>query len=132
MSRNYDRRTVEALLSVLWDPDVVWGLKQDEVPDPQMPKAKANPAHGNTLGAMMADIQRAWKLADVPTTERRVLVLRHALDWTYQEIGDNQGVTHKAALYRDERGVGRLTAFLNGDKYHDNYESTPSDDGVHV
>ena len=113
----YDRRTVEVLLSTLWDEASVWGVKREEFIDPMMPKAKANPAHGNTLAAMMADIQQAWSKCDIPNRERRVIVLRYGFDWTYEQIGYNQGVTKKAAQLRDERAVGRITAWLNGDNY---------------
>ena len=119
MSRNYDRRTVEALLPTLWDEASVWGIRREEVPDPQMPKSKANPAHGNVLAAMMADVSRAWDRCDVPNKERRVLVLHYGMGWTHAQAGFNQGVPHSTALRRAERGVGRITAWLNGDNYDD-------------
>lgn len=125
----YDRRTVELMLPTLWDGARVWGVQREEVIDPQMPKAKANPAHGNTLGAMMADVQRAWALCDLPYRERRVLVLRYGLDWELEDIGFNQGVPKSTAMRRAERGVGRLTAWLNGKDY-ETTDKTPAADAV--
>jgi DNA-directed RNA polymerase specialized sigma24 family protein len=122
VSRNYDRRSVEALLPTVWDELAAYGLRADDVPDPGMPKAKANPAHSNTLYAMLADIRQAWKRADIPQVERQALLLRFGLGWEYDEIGYNQGVVKSAAHYRVERGVGRMTAWLNGDIYCEDYD----------
>lgn len=128
MSRNYDRRAVEALVPTLWDEVSAYGIKRDDLPDPGMPKAKSNPAHGNTLYAMLADIQSAWKKADLPQVERQALLMRFGLDYTQAEIGQVQGTSHSTALRRIERGIGRLTAWLNGDSYDDEYEPTAEGD----
>ena len=48
-----------------------------------------------------------------------------------KEIAYNQGVTQRAAAYRIERAIGRLTAWLNRDIYHDGYDA-PADEGVTV
>lgn len=113
--RAYDRRTVEVLLPTLWDRDSVWGVTSDIEIDRTMPRAKANPAHGFTLPAMMADIQQAWKYAPLKIKERRALLLAYGMGWTHEEIGYNQGVTRRGAGLRIERGVGRITNWLNGD-----------------
>lgn len=131
MSRNYDRRSVEVLVATVWDEVAAFGIQQDNVPDPGMPKSAKNPAHSNTLYAMLADIREAWKRTDIPQVERQALLLHYGLGWTQKDIAFNQEVNQSTALRRIERGVGRLTAWLNGDAYHDDYDA-PADADVHV
>ena len=119
------RRQVELLLPALWDEDAVWGIQREELPDPQMPKAKANPAHGNTLAAMLADIKQAWRRCDIPNTERRVIVLHYGLDYTYEQVGRVLDVPKSTTIARGERAVGRVTAWLNGGTYIDDEEGGP-------
>lgn len=120
---SYDRESVETLLPSVWDDSYAYGLQQERVPDPGMPKAKANPAHSNTLFAMLGDIRQAWRYTEVPQVERQALLLRFGFGWKEREIGYNQGVSQQAAQQRIERGVGRLTAWLNGDPYIDGYDA---------
>lgn len=129
---SYDRQAVEALVFAIWDKDAAYGIQSERVADPTMPKAKSNPAHSHTLYAMLADIRQAWKYADIPQVERQALLLHYGMGWTPKEIGLNQEVTDRAALYRIERGVGRLTAWLNGHQYHDGYAPVLEDEGVTV
>lgn len=118
----YDRRTVELLLPAVWDEEFAYGMRDQYAPDPDMPKVKSNKAHANTLYAMLADIRRAWDRAPVTMPERRALLLRYGMDWEQTDIAFNQGVTKQAINIRIERGVGRITAWLNGDTYIDGYE----------
>ena len=121
----YDRRLVEQLLPTVWDPTYAFGMANPTAPDPDMPKAKADPKLGGTLYAHLADIQSAWRRADVPLVEARALLLRYGLDWTDKEIAGLDGVTPRAVRYRLERGVGRLTSWLNGSDidYEDDADS---------
>lgn len=128
---SYDRLAVEAIVFAIWDEDAAYGVQNERVPDPGMPKAKANPAHSNTLYAMLADIRQAWRFTDIPQVERQALLLHYGLGWEPKEIAYNQGVTQRAAAYRIERAIGRLTAWLNRDIYHDGYDA-PADEGVTV
>lgn len=121
---SYDRRMVERLLPAVWDHGYDYGMQDEFTPAPDMPKARANKAHGNTLYAHLADIRRAWRKAEVPQVQRQVLVLRYGLDMPVQEIAALLGVSRKTVSRRDDDGIGRVAAWLNGDEYADDYEPT--------
>lgn len=119
---SYDRRAVEHLLPAVWSEVAAYGIQRDDLPDPGMPKAKSNPAHSNTLYAMLADIRQAWKRAPVPFPERQALFAVYALGLTHAEAGHLIECGRSTVSERTVRGVGRITAWLNGDVYDDNYE----------
>ncbi|AXQ61103.1 DNA binding protein [Streptomyces phage Hank144] len=119
---SYNRALVEHILPTVWDAEAAYGLKQENSPDADMPKVKANPKQANTLYAHIADIKRAWRLTDLSLVERQALFLRFAFDEHDDVIAAFQGVTDRAVRYRIERGVGKVTAWLNGDKYIDGYD----------
>jgi DNA-directed RNA polymerase specialized sigma24 family protein len=128
---SYDRRAVEHLLPAVWSEVAAYGIQRDDLPDPGMPKAKSNPAHSNTLYAMLADIRQAWKRAPVPFPERQALFTVYALGLTHNEAGRLIDCDRSTVTRRAERGVGRVTAWLNGDTYDDNYEA-PADADVQL
>ena len=82
--RLYNRDRVEILLTTLWDESVAYGMSQENPVDPTMPRTKANPAHGNDLVAMMADIQRAWKGCALNHKVRSALLLRFGMGWNLE------------------------------------------------
>jgi DNA-directed RNA polymerase specialized sigma24 family protein len=118
----YDRSLVERILPAVWDPEAAYGIKQETAPDADMPKVKANPKLANTLYAHIADIKQAWKCAELTLIERQSLLLRYGLDYSYEEIGALRGVQKSGAQRATERAVGKVTAWLNGDKYIDGYD----------
>ena len=118
----YNRALVEHILPAVWDPEAAYGIKQENTPDADMPKAKANPKTANTLYAHIADIKQAWKRAELTTIERQSLLLRYGLDYGYEEIADVRGVRKQSAQEATERAVGKVTAWLNGVKYVDGYD----------
>lgn len=118
----YTRALVEHILPTIWDADAAYGLKQENAPDADMPKVKANPKLANTLFAHIADIKQAWKCAELTLIERQSIVLRYGLDYSYDEIAAARGVRKSAAQEATERAVGKVTAWLNGDKYIDGYD----------
>lgn len=122
---NYDRRTVEALLPAVWDREAAYGMKNEEAPDSDMPRAKTNPKQANALWAHLADIRAAWAWAErggVSLDEARALLLRHGLDLTLEEIALREGANKSTIARRVERGVGKIAAHLNGVAYVDGYD----------
>ncbi|QDK03215.1 DNA binding protein [Streptomyces phage TuanPN] len=127
----YNRALVEKLLPTVWDDEASYGLKNEQAPDADMPKTASNPKTANTLYAHLADIRWAWKWAakgGLPIEEAQTLLLRFGLDWTQEEIGDQLGVTHRAIGKRIERGVGKVTAHLNGVPYVDGYDNNDTEE----
>lgn len=125
----YDRRLVEQLLPAVWDPEYAYGMRNPQAPDPDMPKGTVDKKKGSALFAHLADIRMAWGRAEVPQVERQALLLAYGLDMGQKEAAKLCGVTQRAISYRCERGVGRITAWLNGEQYVDGYDGqTPEPD----
>ncbi|ATI18667.1 DNA binding protein [Streptomyces phage Amethyst] len=118
----YNRALVEHILPAVWDAEAAYGLKAELVPDADMPRGHKDPKKGSPLFAHIADIKQAWKRTDLTTVERQSIVLRYGLDYGYEEIADARGVRKQSAQEATERAVGKVTAWLNGDKYIDGYD----------
>lgn len=119
MSR-YDRELVTRLLPAIWNDDYAYGMTVDVAPDPDMPRAKADPARGGTLLAHLADIRRAWRDAPLTVQERRALFLGHGFGLTVKEIAADLGITRRQTVSEWEaEGISKLTAFLNGEEIED-------------
>ncbi|MEU9791102.1 hypothetical protein AB0E27_10755 [Streptomyces sparsogenes] len=112
---------MERTLTALWDPDAAYGMKNEQAPDADMPKGFVDKKKGSNFGAHLADVRRAWESGPLSLVEKQAVFMRYALDQEQGVIAAFQGVTQQAVSYRVERGVGKLTAHLNGDQYIDGY-----------
>jgi hypothetical protein len=119
---SYNRALVEHILPAVWDGDAAYGMKAEQVPDADMPRGHKDPKKGSPLFVHIADIKHAWKHTDLSLPERQAVFLRFAFDEHDDVIAAFQEVSGRAVRYRVERGVGKLTAHLNGDKYIDGYD----------
>jgi hypothetical protein len=118
----YNRALVEHILPAVWDGEAAYGIKAENTPDADMPRGHKDPKKGSPLFAHIADIKQAWKSTDLSLAERQAVFLRFALDEHDDVIASFQEVSGRAVRYRIERGVGKLAAHLNGDKYIDGYD----------
>ena len=118
----YDRRLVEAMLPYVFDDSIVWGMKVDTAPDPDMPRGSKDPSKGWNSFAHLVDVRRAWALAGLSDDQRRAVFLHYALDYTEEEAATQLGAPRSTVEYRIERGVGLLAAWLNGSTYVDGYD----------
>lgn len=118
----YTRATVERVLPAVFDPDSAYGTKNEQAPDADMPKGHVDKKKGSDFPAHLADVRRGWDTADLSLDEKRAIVMRYGLDWTYEEIGGLFEVHKSTVQRRAERGVGKLVAHLNGVKYIDGYD----------
>jgi predicted DNA-binding protein (UPF0251 family) len=123
----YNRALVEHILPAAWDSEAAYGIKAEQVPDADMPRGYKDPKKGSPLFVHIADIKQAWKRAELTLVERQSLVLRFGLDYSYEEIGSLRGVQKSGAQRATERAVGKVTAWLNGDKYIDGYDQLEAD-----
>ncbi|MDX3525044.1 hypothetical protein P1P75_00890 [Streptomyces sp. ID05-39B] len=128
MAGGYDRATVERTLPAVWDPNSAYGMKNDLAPDADMPKGHVDKKKGSNFPAQLADVRRAWEVAPLSLVEKQAVFLHYALDTHDADIASFQGVTDRAVRYRVERGVGKLTAHLNGDRYIDGYDQLDEQD----
>lgn len=121
----YNRALVEHLLPSVWDKYAAYGGKRNPLePDMEMRsfRSRPNPKNGNNLPAYLADIRNAWAKTPLTLRERQAVLLRHALDLEWHEIGHLLDVTKQSAAEAGDRGVGRMAAWLNGDPYDPNYD----------
>ncbi|MEU6057011.1 hypothetical protein [Streptomyces sp. NPDC047097] len=129
MSR-YQRAGVEHVLPYLFDAEAAYGIKSEVYVEEGMPKGYSDPSHGHSVFAALADIRRAWRMADLSLVERQAVLLRYVLDLELKVIAAFQAVEPSTAMRRHERGVGKLAAWLNGEAYVDGYDALP--ESVHV
>lgn len=122
MKGGYNRLLVEQLLPAVWDQEYAYGMRNPTAPDPTMPKGTVDKKAGSSLNAHLADIRQAWKRTEIPQVERQALLLRYGLDWTQDEIARLLGAGRSTISERADRGVGRLTCWLNGVAYEDDYD----------
>ncbi|WDS51762.1 DNA binding protein [Streptomyces phage Triumph] len=122
MAGGYDRATVERTLPAVFDSGFAYGMKNELAPDADMPKGHVDKKKGSNFGAHLADVRRAWDAGPLSLVEKQALFLHYALDEHDEKIAAFQEVTDRAVRYRIERGVGKLAAHLNGDKYIDGYD----------
>lgn len=112
----YTREHLELLLG-----SAVW-RGEDERPRSTGPRdastadrtGTTDPRRASDLWAMRADLQQAWRHADLTEPQRQALLLRYGLDLTLTECGDWLGVSSSSVSARVERGLVRLLAYLNG------------------
>ncbi|MFJ3775196.1 hypothetical protein ACIPX0_26220 [Streptomyces sp. NPDC090075] len=128
MAGGYNRALVERTLTAVFDPDAAYGMKNETAPDADMPKGFVDKKKGSNFLVHLADVRRGWFTADLTDDERRSVFLRHGLDWQYEEIGDLFAVHKSTAQRRAERGVGKLAAHLNGERYIDGYDDLTEED----
>ena len=119
----YNRALVEHLMPAIWDEQAAYGIRNPQAPDADMPKGFVNVKEGGTLLAHLADIRRGWSTAPMTAVERQSLAYRYRWDLTFEEIGKLRGVRKQSVQEAVEKGVGKLTAHLNGEAYIDGYDA---------
>lgn len=112
--RMYDRDQVEDLLTLRFDPLRFYGPTGNVLPDDDMPKSASSPAHGGTWMAELADIDRAWRLAELSETQRRRMFLRFGLDLSCEAVAAFEDVSTVAVYKTTDSGVEAILNFLNG------------------
>ncbi|USH44631.1 DNA binding protein [Streptomyces phage BroPlease] len=122
---NYQRADVEHVLPYLFDIEAAYGIKAEVYVEDGMPKGYSDPSKGNSVYASLADARRAWRLAELTERERQSIFLRYVFDEAQEVIAAYLGVRRQTVAYYLERGVGKLTAWLNGETYVDGYDSLP-------
>ncbi|WAB08750.1 DNA binding protein [Streptomyces phage Andris] len=118
----YNRTIVEKMLPAVWDQDAAYGMKNETRPDPDMPKGHVDKKKGSDFLVHLADVRLAVEKGPLSFDEKQALFMRYYLDDVQEFIAKHQGVSQQAVSYRIERGVGKLAAHLNGDKYIDGYD----------
>lgn len=110
----YTDELVESLLPAIWDHSYCYGVRAENAPDHDMPRAAVNKATGNAAGAHFADIHRAWAQAGLSPRQRQTLFLVYGLDFTQVDAAKALQVSQQSVSEWKGSGVDRLVAFLNG------------------
>lgn len=104
----YTRENVEASLALLWT---------DEAPAKEADisgiRTQANHARAGTLRAEKADLRRAIKAVTGGRVEA-VLMARHCLGMTWEQVGASVGCTPRTARKYSEDAILAITDYLNG------------------
>lgn len=109
----YEKDKIQELIPAIWDEERVLNKRPDEAPDDDMPKAAKDPRRLDDKWAEMADIQRAWKLADLTLRERQAVLLYHGLGCTFEEVAMYGGMGRSTAVRNLDSGMAKLTSLLN-------------------
>lgn len=106
----YDRVQVEALLPGVIDTE--FGILASRAE--QERSAKADPSHGNTLVAMLADVRRAWDRA-LERFDQDMLIARHVNLVSFDAIAELAGLEGASeAAEIEECAMSALLEYLNG------------------
>lgn len=120
---HYNTELIQELLPAVWDDSYAYGMPDSELdPERGMPRPRGNKARTNTHWAYVADIRSSWKRAPLTLKERRALFLKHAMNWTLDDIAVNQGSDKGTISKRIATAETRLVAYLNGDYWINNDE----------
>ncbi len=123
----YTRELVEHLLPAVWDEAAAFGIRAPYTPDDDMPKGSVNVAHGNTLGAHLADIRMAWARAEIGLPQRQALFLQFAIGVSQRHSAKLLDLSQPTICENVAEGVGRLVAWLNGDEFFLAYDPDDPD-----
>ena len=111
MKATYTRAGVEDLLAYMFNGGH-W--RREDVPDPDMPKAKANPSHLGGSMAEMIDIKRAWNSCYVILRDREALYLHYGNGCTVRKVAAVLGLPVMTVQDHLVADVGDLVDEANG------------------
>lgn len=110
----YTEERVAELFPGIWDEQRVFNQVDEQAPDPEMPRAKyRDPRRSTDAVTEMADVQRAWALADLSLQERQSLLLRLGLHLTFEQAAHFMPVSDSAVARSVKSGMAEILAFLN-------------------
>lgn len=109
----YTRDDVETILPAVWDESRVLDGRDPHAADSDMPKVKADPSHGFSKVAMIADLQVAWKRSQLDLDVKRALFMVYGVDDTYRDAARVLGCSKSTVMDRCNRGVLTLLGYLN-------------------
>ena len=110
MKATYTRADVEDLLAYIFNGGR-WRREDD--PDPDMPKAKANPSHLGGNLAEMIDIKRAWNSCYVVLRDREALYLHYGNGLTVPNVSAQLGEIRENIRNWLVADVGDLVVEIN-------------------
>lgn len=110
----YTVEAVEMLLPGVWDSLSVINAPNPHEPDPEMPRSQKDPRRGNDMWAMIADVQVAWRWADLELRQKQVLFCVTVLNETTSGAASILRMDYRTASRAREDGLVKIVNFLNG------------------
>ena len=110
MKATYTRAGVEDLLAYMFNGGH-W--RREDVPDPDMPKAAANPSHLGGNMAEMIDIKRAWNSCYVVLRDREALYLHYGNGLSVSSASAQLGLPRQTIQDHLVADVGDLVNEIN-------------------
>ena len=106
----YDAALLEELLPTVFDDNAAGNPPQRE----EGTRSNSDPAEGGTWIVMVADMQRAWKLAELSVEERSLVAMRYGEGLILEECANALSMTKETALKRLRRAKNELARTLHG------------------
>lgn len=110
-SSRYTRDKVLGLL----EEHLTGGRSRPDRPDPQGPRAKRDPRDSTLAATEMADVQQAWRKADLDPVERAALAWWIA-GWTHGDIGRAFQTNARGGRYLVDCAIKAMLNMLNETK----------------
>lgn len=116
MLADYDVDLVARLLGVAFSEDRFGQVDLTGVRvDPGMPRAASDPSKSGTQWALCVDVQRAFEVCTL--AEARAVWCKHVLGLSNVRAARAAGVAEGVLVRAAQRGVDRMTKWLNGEDY---------------
>lgn len=107
----YEFALIDELLPTLWDSDAIHNPPQVET---GMPHGHRDPAEGPAWPAMVADIEMAWRRADLTPTERGVVSLRYGSGLTVTQVAEASDMSKETVIKHLRNAKYRVAQALHG------------------
>lgn len=107
----YEGALIEQLLPAIWDEDFLFDPPQQ---DDREKRGRQDPAEGNNWPALIADIHRAWKGADLTIDQRAFLMMRFGEGRTIDHCAKVMQVSKETVLKQVKQGVSAIARELHG------------------
>lgn len=110
----YDLATVEELMPGVWDSMKVLTAVDEHAPDADMPRAPdKDPRRSSDKQAMVADVQDAWRWADLEHRERQVLLLAYGFSEPHRSIETILNIRNGTASGIKMDALATMVHYLN-------------------
>lgn len=107
----YTASHVEVLLPRVFDPTAPG---ESAPPDPDMPRGTTDPWRVSDPWTLVADMEKAWRLAPLESDERKALFATYVLLESGEWVSSMMGVGYERMVEVRESGMALMIDYLNG------------------
>lgn len=118
----YSDRHIAELLPTIWNLEAKLNPSVKHR-DPEMPKGPApDPSHAGDHMAHCADIDRAFRLANLTLRQKQILLLRYGMNWEQKDVAEHFGNTKQSVSESEAAAIKNISTFLNGSHREENVD----------